>query len=42
MSIDDLKQWITEQEVEKRTLQGFWLNLNDYQKEDPDEFNHFF
>lgn len=42
MSIDDLRRWITEQEVEKRTLQGFWLNLNNYEKEDPKEFKHFF
>jgi len=42
MPIDEFKQWIVEQEIEKRTLQGFWLNLNNYQTEDPDEFNYFF
>ncbi|MEW4368306.1 hypothetical protein [Paenibacillus kandeliae] len=42
MPIDEFKQWITEQEIEIRTLQGFWLNLKNYQREDPDEFSHFF
>ncbi|MBB6021434.1 hypothetical protein HNR77_002529 [Paenibacillus sp. JGP012] len=42
MPIDELKKWIVEQEVEKRTLEGFWLNLDNYQREDSDEFNHFF
>lgn len=42
MDINELKKWIIEHEVENRTIQGFWLNLENYQKEFPDEFNRFF
>lgn len=37
-----IKKWLLEHEAEKRAYDGFWLNFENYKREDPIEFNKFF
>ncbi|WP_411349716.1 hypothetical protein [Paenibacillus sp. WLX2291] len=42
MNTDELKDWILRHEIEKRTIECFWLNFRCYETEEQEECKHFF
>ncbi|MFK4373045.1 MULTISPECIES: hypothetical protein [unclassified Paenibacillus] len=42
MEVGKLKEWIVNHQVEKRTLENFFLNFDNYMKEQAEEFHMFF
>ena len=42
LNIEELKEWSQENDIEKRTKDGFWKTLNNYQLESPKEYQNVF
>lgn len=42
INVKDLKKWIHEHELERKTIEGFWENFNNWKKEYPDEYEGTF
>ena len=42
MNIVEIKEWIIQHDVEKRTIESFWNNLKSYRIEQEEEFEQFF
>ncbi|WP_019418886.1 hypothetical protein [Paenibacillus sp. OSY-SE] len=42
MNINELKNWIMEHNVESRSIEGFWIALNNYMEDSPEEYESYF
>ncbi|MBP1967527.1 hypothetical protein [Paenibacillus aceris] len=40
--IAELRQWALENEIEKKSMGGFWYCFNNYKNDDPQEFREVF
>ncbi|NRF95992.1 hypothetical protein HQN89_34880 [Paenibacillus frigoriresistens] len=40
--INDLRQWALENEIEKKSIDGFWYCFSTYKNDDPSEFREVF
>lgn len=39
---EELKKWIIEHDIEQKAYKGFWMNLENYKIEEPNEFMCYF
>lgn len=42
LQVQEISQWLLHHDAEKKAYDGFWLNIENYRKEDPNEFEKYF
>lgn len=42
MDVKKLRDWVDKHNIRNRALEAFWLNLNTYKLEEPEQFDELF
>lgn len=42
MNVGELREWVINNDIEKRSIEGFWIAFENYKVESPEEFKSYF